>query len=446
MTGLGTRGVVEGFYGTPWTAAQRHDMIDYLSEIGMNAYLYSPKDDQYTRRNWRDPYPTAEAAELRALAAHARDAGIEFWYGVSPGLSMRYSEPGDLRAVREKLAAALELGATRVALFLDDIPGRLQHPADAEMFSDLVSAQLHLIGFIEQWVSEQPPNVRLAVCPTDYWGHGDEPYISSLGQGLSPATELFWTGRAICAPEITVAEARLFERSTGRRPLYWDNFPVNDVAMTGELHIGPYLGRDAGLADAATGIFSNPMPLAESSKIGLYCIAEFCKDPRGFDAEASWERALLRVAGERDVKDVREFADAVRGSALCVDDAPRLGAHLERFAFDYQFGDAARAVQELRVELAKLAEVGARLEHIENRALAAEIAPWVAQYVRGIRAVDEAVSLLDTDECGVSPQLRGQARVVIMQRLEELRSARLRVFGDLVDMFLSDMVGEFSRD
>lgn len=444
MSALAIRGVVEGFYGRPWTVQQRHDMIAFIAGLGMNAYVYSPKDDPFTRRRWREPYPDDAAAELRELAAVAREAGIALWYGVSPGLSMRYSEPADVEAVHAKLAGVRELGLTDAALFLDDIPGRLQHPADRAAFPDLVTAQLHLVRQVEERLAARGEGARFAVCPTDYWGHGDEPYIASLGTGLAAGTALFWTGRAICSPEITVAEAELFAGSAGRRPLYWDNFPVNDVAMTHELHIGPYLGRDAGLAESAAGIVANPMPLAEASKIGIASVADFCRDPHSFDAEASWEAALRRVAGSRDAEPFREFADAVRGSALCTDDAPRLAARLERFAFDYQFGAPADAVADLRLQLAHLSGVAERMGRLENRALAAEIAPWAAQYARGIEAVDAAVAALEPRVAGEPPQLRGPARDAIANRLHELRAARLRVFGDLVDMFLSDLVGEFN--
>lgn len=444
MSGLAIRGVVEGFYGRPWTREQRHDMLAFIAELGMNSYIYSPKDDPYTRSHWRDRYPAPEAEELRELARHARELGVALWYGVSPGLSMRYSEPADIEAVQEKLAHVRALGVSDLALFLDDIPARLQHVGDAAAFPDLVTSQLHLVRAVAERFATGADAPRFAVCPTEYWGRGDEPYISTLGAGLPETTALFWTGRAICAPELTAVEAETFARSTGRGPLYWDNFPVNDVAMTHELHIGPYLGRDPALAGIAAGIVANPMPLAEASKIGIASVADFCRDPHGFDAEASWEAALRRVAGPHDAEAFREFADALRGSALCVDDAPRLAAHLERFAFAYRFGSPADAVAELRGHLARLADVAESMGRLENRALATEIAPWVAQYARGIEAVDAAVAALESGGAGEPPQLHGAARDAIAVRLDRIRAARLRVFGDLVDMFLSDLIGEFT--
>ena len=443
MSGIETRGIVEGFYGRPWTTDQRLDMVDFIAEIGMNTYVYSPKDDPFTRRRWREPYDRAAADELQILTDRARAAEISLSYGLSPGLSMRYAEPDDTAAVHAKLDSVRELGITDVALFLDDIPWRLQHPGDVAAFPDLVTAQLSLVRSLERAL-DSAGGSRLTVCPTLYCGRGDEPYIAALGSGLHPHTRLFWTGRAICSPELDAADADVFARATGRRPLYWDNFPVNDVAMTGELHIGPYLGRDPRLSEAAAGIIANPMPLAEASKIALAGVADFCRDPEGFDPEKSWDAALGRVSGARDAADFREFADAFRGSALCTDDAPRLGDALDRFAFRYEFDDRAAAVSELRAELQRLAGVADRMRRLDNAALGAEIAPWIEQYARGIAALIVAVDSLDASGSGGPPEVIGAQRDAVFARLQGLRSTGLRAFGDRVDMFLSDIVGEFS--
>ena len=443
MSGIETRGIVEGFYGRPWTTDQRLGMVDFIAEIGMNTYVYSPKDDPFTRRRWREPYDRAAADELQILTDRARAAEISLSYGLSPGLSMRYAEPDDTAAVHAKLDSVRELGITDVALFLDDIPWRLQHPGDVAAFPDLVTAQLSLVRSLERAL-DSAGGSRLTVCPTLYCGRGDEPYIAALGSGLHPHTRLFWTGRAICSPELDAADADVFARATGRRPLYWDNFPVNDVAMTGELHIGPYLGRDPRLSQAAAGIIANPMPLAEASKIALAGVADFCRDPEGFDPEKSWDAALDRVAGARDAADFREFADAFRGSALCTDDAPRLGEALDRFAFRYEFDHRAAAVSELRAELQRLAGVADRMRRLDNGALGAEIAPWVEQYARGIDALIVAVDGLDGSGSSGPPEVTGPEREAVFARLQGLRSTGLRAFGDRVDMFLSDLVGEFS--
>ena len=41
------RGVVEGFYGEPWSHEARLSLIDFYGRFKMNYYVYGPKDDPY---------------------------------------------------------------------------------------------------------------------------------------------------------------------------------------------------------------------------------------------------------------------------------------------------------------------------------------------------------------------------------------------------------------
>ena len=61
------RGVVEGFYGKPWTQEQRVDMMAFCEAHGLNAYIYAPKDDPYHREKWREPYPESQRKKLAKL-------------------------------------------------------------------------------------------------------------------------------------------------------------------------------------------------------------------------------------------------------------------------------------------------------------------------------------------------------------------------------------------
>jgi hyaluronoglucosaminidase len=430
------RGIIEGFYGTPWTHAQRLDMIDFIAGIGMNTYVYAPKDDALLRRDWRSHYEADALAALGELITRCASRDIRFVYALSPGLSMSYASADDLRALVGKYAQVADLGVTAFALLLDDIPGELQHPADRDAFPSLVTAQIDLVGRL---TAALPPESTLVVAPTQYFGRGDEEYITELGRGLDRSIDILWTGRTICSPVLEVVDAARFADATGHQPLYWDNFPVNDVAMTGELHIGPYLGRETGLLEWSPGVIANAMPAAEASKVGFASIAEYLADPEAFDPEAAWERAIARIAGP-DVTVVREFADALRGSALCLDDSPRLAATLSRFAFDYDFGDRAQAVSDLAATAAHLSATATAMSEIANSAFLADARPWVDQYARAASALAVCADLL------AAGPLDAAGRAQIMERLSDLRAHRRRVHGDLVDMFLSDLAHEYERD
>jgi len=49
------RGVIEGFYGPPWSTADRLSQFDFFAATKQNVYVYSPKDDPYLRAQWRQP-------------------------------------------------------------------------------------------------------------------------------------------------------------------------------------------------------------------------------------------------------------------------------------------------------------------------------------------------------------------------------------------------------
>ena len=118
------RGVVEGFYGTPWKQADRMDIIKFCAEHGMNAYIYAPKDDPYHRDKWREPYPTGELNKLKRLALSARKQNVRFIFAISPGLDIHF---GGVAAYRDrdymikKLTALYDAGVRDFAIFFDDI-------------------------------------------------------------------------------------------------------------------------------------------------------------------------------------------------------------------------------------------------------------------------------------------------------------------------------------
>lgn len=60
-------GVIEGFYGRPWTTEQRKDLFRKLKSMGMGSspsYMYAPKDDYKHRAFWRELYTVEEADHL----------------------------------------------------------------------------------------------------------------------------------------------------------------------------------------------------------------------------------------------------------------------------------------------------------------------------------------------------------------------------------------------
>lgn len=79
------RGSVEGFYGTPWSHADRISQLRFYGQSKMNTYIYRPKDDPYHSANWREPYPADQAAQIRELTAEAARNKVDFVWAIHPG-------------------------------------------------------------------------------------------------------------------------------------------------------------------------------------------------------------------------------------------------------------------------------------------------------------------------------------------------------------------------
>jgi hyaluronoglucosaminidase len=452
--GFALRGVIEGFYGNPWSHAERLDCIRFIARHGMNTFLYGPKDDPLVRRRWREPYDGEELVRLREVIDTAVDVGVNVVYGISPGLSIRYSSQGDRAVLLDKLAQVEELGVTRFALLLDDLPSELRHAEDRQAYGDITAAHASLASAIADGLGPERP---LIVCPLVYHGRGDERYIARLGEALDPAVDILWTGRAICSPVLEVDDANRFHATTGRAPLFWDNYPVNDVAMGWELHIGPYRGRDVGLPAVSRGVLANPMELAEASKIPLATIAEYLADPVGYDADTSFERAIREVAGDggpdggRDARAFAIFADNVRSSCLSDDDAPSVSAALASFSVaadeTSESGDdaalrvAAHALRDLAAGQLDAADHLLR-GNVANPLLIEECRPWIEAFEVGAEAMCAAAELAIE---GRLPRDREAVVATLVPYLSALRDRRVRVFGDALDMFLVDVTGTYMR-
>jgi hypothetical protein len=303
------RGIVEGFYGKPWSHGDRLDMLKFEGDHRMNVYYYAPKDDPYHRKLWDEPYPVLRLKELGELVSAARDNFVDFCFAVSPGLSMTYSSDADFQMLTAKLDSVSKLGVSCFALFLDDVPQQLENPADVAQFKSLAAAHVFVINRLYQYLRSQSPSNRLIVTPTVYtnaWGSRD--YIRELGAGVNPDVPIVWTGPRVVSPEITAAHANDWGALLRRKPLVWDNFPVNDGIPWRPI-LAPLRGRGPELPTAVQGLFSNSMIQAQASKIPFQTIAEYLWNAEKYDPDAALRRALTEQYGPYAPRQLKMFLE-----------------------------------------------------------------------------------------------------------------------------------------
>ena len=125
------RGVVEGFYGTPWSHQARLRQLKFYGENKMNTYIYGPKDDPYhSAPNWRLPYPEKEAAQLQELVKVANENEVDFVWAIHPGQDIKWNQE-DRDLLLSKFEKMYQLGVRSFAVFFDDISGRRYQSSEA---------------------------------------------------------------------------------------------------------------------------------------------------------------------------------------------------------------------------------------------------------------------------------------------------------------------------
>lgn len=106
------RGVVEGFYGTPWSFENRVEQLRFYGRMKMNTYIFGPKDDPYHRSpSWRIPYPEEQADNIRRLVIEARRNKVDFVWALHPGMDIRWNDADRQAAIQSwRACTALEYG------------------------------------------------------------------------------------------------------------------------------------------------------------------------------------------------------------------------------------------------------------------------------------------------------------------------------------------------
>lgn len=297
------RGIIEGFYGKPWSMAQRAAHIEFLSGMKANTYIYSPKDDIYARDKWREPYPVETLKDLGGLVALANRHHVNFVYAVSPGPSICYSDPADLAHIRAKFAALRGVGVRSFYVALDDIEYKKWNcAADEAAFGPsgeeaAAKAQASLLNAVQADLAANGHG-ELIMVPTEYYDVKVSPYKTALATALDPRVVIQWTGTDTVPPSISVADARNATKAFGRKTLLWDNYPVNDFGESaGRLLMAPYARREAGLSEELSGIVSNPMNQEVASRPAVTGLVAFAWNDQAYDAERTWRAAARDLAG-----------------------------------------------------------------------------------------------------------------------------------------------------
>ena len=308
---LGIRaGVIEGFFGKPWSWASRRSGVDFLRDAGYRFYIYAPKADAYLRRRWREPVPEDTLEQLAALGTRCRDRGIDFGIGLTPFEIYLSYDAGARESLRAKVLQLNQTRADSLGILFDDMRGDVE---------GLAALQAQAITDICGWSTAR----HFILCPTYYsydprltreFGPPPRTYLKDIGRLVDARIDFFWTGEKVISHGYAARHLEEVSEDIGRKPFIWDNHISNDSKIrTQHLYLDPSADSWSLPVDRAAGLAVNPMNQAHLTRIALrglghlltvgaglrQALPQICRELCGAEVAAQLLRdlELLQTAG-----------------------------------------------------------------------------------------------------------------------------------------------------
>ncbi|HUQ98821.1 MAG TPA: beta-N-acetylglucosaminidase domain-containing protein [Gemmatimonadaceae bacterium] len=295
-------GIIEGFYGKPWTWDEREQNVSYLGKRGYGFYIYAPKADPYLRRRWQEEYPSHLAERLAHLAAHCKSAGVRFGVGITPFETYDLDEAART-AFGRKLNFFAKIGVNDLAVLFDDMRGDVPNLARRQVA-------------IVEWVRGNSDAERMIVCPSYYsddpildrvFGARPTNYVEELGAQLAPDVEIFWTGEEVISRQYSPGHLERVGKQLQRKPMLWDNYPVNDGhRMSQYLHLRGFTGRPSSIAEHIAAHAINPTVQPTLARVPALTLVESYREGDEYSYGDAFRRAAIEVMGEELGTLVRE--------------------------------------------------------------------------------------------------------------------------------------------
>ena len=282
------RGVVEGFYGKPWSHIDRLDLLSFYGKHKMNTYIYGPKDDPYhSSPYWRKPYPAEEAQQIIELVEASNKNMVDFVWAIHPGKDIKWNT-ADRDSLLNKFEMMYDLGVKSYAVFFDDISGEGTNPVK----------QSELLNYIyDNFMRKKKDAGQLIICPTEYNKSWSNPnpgtYLDILGDTLYPEIEIMWTGDRVIS-DMTEESMEWINKRLKRKAYIWWNFPVSDYVRN-HLLLGQVYGNSLNIKDEMAGFMTNPMEHAQASKVAIFSVADYSWNVANYDSLSSWKAAINEV-------------------------------------------------------------------------------------------------------------------------------------------------------
>ena len=318
------RGIIEGYYGVPYSAEVTKDLFRFMARYKMNTYMYGAKSDPYHSRFWSKPYPETISAEqervgylsqdmLRDITRTAHSCKVNFIWAIHPGQAfMDKDDTGVNSRIMDKLESMYGLGVRQFGVFVDDVGVPYDAPTQ-KLGADRLTELQNLIDAKWNAAAAAPEDKvgPLHYVPQLYafsWTSRDN--ARKFFESLAPVPQkvnIYITGANVWSVPNN-EDLGVVKEFLGRPTAWWWNYPCNDNDMTKIFPMDMYsnfkderhIDNLARLHDCLSTktLIINPMQQGEISKITLFSVADYAWNNAAFNNERSWQEALPAVVGK----------------------------------------------------------------------------------------------------------------------------------------------------
>lgn len=465
------RGVIEGYYGVPYSMEVTEDLFRFMARYKLNMYMYGAKSDPYHSRYWDKAYPDKisdrdrrfgllTADMMAQLARTAHQTKVNFIWSIHPGQEFTALGESDvLERIISKFDKMYELGVRQFGVFVDDVGVPYDDPSlniCAERLSDLQ-------GMIDRKWNHPGAAPADTVKPLQYvpqlyaYSWAKPELARKFWESLRPVpskVNIYTTGKNVWSvPNST--DLALLNEYLGREVSWWWNYPCNDVDVTKIFVADTYtnfadekhIHFDGELEDALSlrTLIINPMQQGALSKIPLFSVGDYTWNMAEFDNMESWKSSLHAVLGEENAAALETIVPYLR----YYDAKSPLAALIEGFKGAYGSGNAEEAAALLKGELAAIAKACAALGAMKDSQCPsdtlfyADLRPWLIKLgtmVSDARFMIDALMAEDISKIAAIDFARTWSSIEGVDKADEHRFDILRGMGS--DITLSVQTAE----
>lgn len=406
-----SRGLVEGYYGYPYSLSVKKSLMRFMMRLKMNTYMYGAKSDLYHSAKWEEPYPkTLTKTDIeygrmsqdmvKDLSKTSQATKVNFIWAIHPGNDF-VGQPNVVTRIMKKFSSMYDLGVRQFAIFVDDVDVPTSEADCKTNAEHLTAVQKAIDAKWNKAGSAPEARVRpLHFVPQVYtlsWvGEADRKRFFKALSAVPSDITIYTTGWGVW----TVPNSRdlaTMHTELGRPVAWWWNYPCNDNAdeqiYTSDLYTNfmemRAVDNNARLQKElknGLGVVSNPMQQGMVSRIALFSVADYAWNNAKFDNMTSWKKAFKYAFPENTA--LREAYQAL-SPYLRWNDHEDMAKAVEQ----YKNGNRA-AFEKLLTHLQQNIEVVAQCKTSANedeQLLYKEIEPWVLKLQTMVTAAQQFV-------------------------------------------------------